>query len=57
MPHPKNRAERRRIDRKKYVNKTEREEAVQLRLAEEAREAREALDELRRANHQSTAGD
>lgn len=47
MNHPKNRAERRRINKKKYINHVEREEAVQRRLAEEAREAREALDELR----------
>lgn len=48
MTHPKNRAERRRINRKKYVSNVERDEAVQLRLAQEAREAREALDELRK---------
>lgn len=47
MPHPKNKAERRRINRKKYVSKTEREEAVQLRIAEEEREAKEVLRELR----------
>ena len=45
--HPRNRAERRRVNRKKYVDKATREEAVQLRLAEEAREAKEALDALR----------
>mgnify|MGYP001607305656 CR=1 FL=1 len=45
--HPKNRAERRRISKKKYIDQSEREEAIQLRLAEEAREAREALDALR----------
>lgn len=45
--HPKNRAERRRVNKKKYVTKEAREEAIQLRLAEEAREAKEALDALR----------
>lgn len=45
--HPKNRAERRRVNKKKYVTKEVREEAIQLRLAEEAREAKEALDALR----------
>lgn len=48
MPHPKSRAERRRLNRKKYIDHSEREEAVQIRLAEEAREAREALDDLRK---------
>lgn len=45
--HPRNRAERRRV-KKKYVDKSEREEAVHYRLAEEAREAKEALDALRK---------
>jgi len=56
MHHPKNRAERRRINRKKYVSQAERDEAVALRLAEEAREAKEALDELR-ANHKQEPSD
>lgn len=47
MPHPKSRAERRRVNRKKYIDHSEREEAVQLRIDQEAREAREALDALR----------
>lgn len=45
--HPKNKAERRRISKKKYIDQSEREEAVRFRLAEEAREAREALNDLR----------
>lgn len=44
--HPKNRAERRRVN-KKHVTKEEHEEAVARRLAQEALEAREAIDELR----------
>jgi len=56
MHHPKNRAERRRINRKKYITNAEREEAVQRRLAEEAREAKEALDDLR-ADHKQEPSD
>jgi hypothetical protein len=47
MNHPKNRAERRRVNKKKYVDKSEREEAVQRRIAQEALETKEALDVLR----------
>lgn len=57
MPHPKTRAERRRLNKKKYVDHAEREEAVQLRIAEEAREAREALDELRSLDHKQEPSD
>lgn len=47
MIHPTNRAERRRVNRKKYIDKTTREENTQRRLEEEIREAREALHVLR----------
>ena len=47
MHHPKNRAERRRINKKKSKQSAEHEEAVRLRLDEEAREVEEALRELR----------
>lgn len=47
MHHPKTRGERRRINKKKYIDKAEHEEAVARRLAQEALEAREAIDELR----------
>lgn len=55
MMHPRNRAERRRVNKKKYIDKSEREEAIQRRLAEEAREAREALDDLREHGKQVLA--
>lgn len=50
MHHPRNKAERRRVKRKKeYIeNQQDREGHVARRLAEEALEQKEALDVLRR---------
>ena len=49
LHHPKSRAERRRIKRKKeYIDKQDSEDLVARRLAEEALEQKEALDVLRR---------
>lgn len=56
MHHPKTRGERRRINKKKYIDKAEHEEAVARRLAQEALEAREAIDELR-ANRKQEPSD
>lgn len=56
MHHPKTRGERRRINKKKYIDKAEHEEAVARRLAQEALEAREAIDELR-SNHKQEPSD
>lgn len=52
MIHPKSRGERRRVNKKKYIDKEERDEAVARRLAQEALEAREALDDLRAVHKQ-----
>lgn len=57
MIHPKNRAERRRVNKKKYIDKAEHEEAVARRLAQEALEAREAIDELRGIDRKSEPSD
>lgn len=48
ISHPKSRAERRRLKRKKEYIDQDREGDVQRRLAEEALEQKEALDVLRR---------
>ena len=52
LHHPKTRGERRRVNKKKYIDKDEREEALARRLAQEALEAREALDDLRAVHKQ-----
>jgi hypothetical protein len=57
MNHPKSRGERRRVNKKKYIVQEERDEAVARRLAQEALEAREALDELRGIDHKQIASD
>lgn len=57
MHHPKTRGERRRINKKKYIDQAERDEAVARRLAQEALEAREALDELRGIDNKQETGD
>lgn len=57
MHHPKTRGERRRINKKKYIDQAERDEAVARRLAQEALEAREALDELRGIDNKQETSD
>lgn len=57
MQHPKTRGERRRINKKKYIDKAEHEEAVARRLAQEALEAREAIDELRNVGNKQRTDD
>lgn len=48
MHHPRNKAERRRINKKKtFVKYTDRARDVERRIAQEALETKEALDELR----------
>lgn len=55
IKHPKSRADRRRVNKKKYIDKASHEEAVQHRLAQEALEAREVLRELRAVDKQETS--
>ena len=47
MHHPKSRAERRRINKRKDYGKADREFAVQQQLEQEAEEQRQILKELR----------
>jgi hypothetical protein len=51
MNHPKNKAERRRLN-KKYKTKQEHEELVQSRLAQELQETKEALRQLQVLDNQ-----
>ena len=46
MMHPKNKAERRRIDKRKKKINNEREELVQSRLQQELEETKEAIRQL-----------
>lgn len=51
MKHPRDRAERIRLAKKKSTQKSDRAGHVSRRLAEEALEQKEALDEFRREVH------